>query len=529
MRWRRAQLAVAQGEGRGGATARRRATSSPSVPRASRPAAPWRRSPNRPDRVWQSHQGNGGAPDPAALEGARRGRLPKELAPELATLVDAAPPGDDWLHEIKLDGYRTLCRLQSGRARLITRRGNDWTDRFGRVASRRRLPAGCARRCSTARSWSLQPDGTTSFQSLQQALGAGDDRDLFYFVFDLLYLDGFDLRRAPLVGAQGAAARPARRRAGRRSSACATATTCAAMEHELFAEACEHALEGIVSKQADVPLPRRAPARLAEGEVPAAPGAGDRRLHRPRGLAQRLRLAAARGPRRGRAAALRREGGHRLRRRRRCARCTSACRRWSSAAHRSTRRCRRARAPGGPTGSRRACSPRSRSPSGPTKGCCATRRSRVCATTRRRGGGPRAPAAGRGRGSKQSRARSRREWRKMPESSKKPRAAAAASWHRRDRDRRRARHAPGPRALPRPGDHQAAAGRSTTSTSPRGCCRISRAARSPWCAARRAREGVLLPEAPGRGGPGDSAAGRGDRAQRRASDLRRRRLGGRAW
>ena len=60
--------------------------------------------------------------------------LPAKLKPQLATLAHEVPEGDRWLHEIKLDGYRLLCRIEDGTARLLTRNGHDWTDRMPRVA-----------------------------------------------------------------------------------------------------------------------------------------------------------------------------------------------------------------------------------------------------------------------------------------------------------------------------------------------------------------------------------------------------------
>ena len=139
------------------------------------------------------------APRPEALREARRAPLPKTLEPELATLVASSPAGDDWLHEIKLDGYRALCRIDRGRARLFTRRGNDWTATFAPIArAAAALPVRSA--------WLdgeivvVGKNGVSSFGELQKALG--DDRGrsrLLYFVFDLPYLDGFDLRSAPLV------------------------------------------------------------------------------------------------------------------------------------------------------------------------------------------------------------------------------------------------------------------------------------------------------------------------------------------
>jgi bifunctional non-homologous end joining protein LigD len=63
--------------------------------------------------------------------------LPAWAAPQLATLVAAAPAGDEWLHEVKLDGYRILARIARGRARLLTRNRQDWTDHFPTLPRRR--------------------------------------------------------------------------------------------------------------------------------------------------------------------------------------------------------------------------------------------------------------------------------------------------------------------------------------------------------------------------------------------------------
>src|SRR5262245_15437285 len=73
-------------------------------------------------------------PCPAAIPGARAAPLPKFVPPQLATLVAEAPRGDEWLHEMKFDGYRILARLEGGRARLLSRNGKDWTDHFPAVA-----------------------------------------------------------------------------------------------------------------------------------------------------------------------------------------------------------------------------------------------------------------------------------------------------------------------------------------------------------------------------------------------------------
>ncbi|WP_437941983.1 DNA ligase D [Sorangium sp. So ce341] len=131
-----------------------------------------------------------------ALEGARRGPFPDEVEPQLATLVTGPPQGEGWLYEVKFDGYRMLAQLRGGRVTLLTRRGQDWTERFASVRDDlARLPAREA--VLDGEIVIVGPDGVTDFQALQNALSDGNDGHegrLMYFVFDLLYLDGRDLR-----------------------------------------------------------------------------------------------------------------------------------------------------------------------------------------------------------------------------------------------------------------------------------------------------------------------------------------------
>ncbi|MBK6008134.1 DNA ligase D [Ramlibacter ginsenosidimutans] len=123
--------------------------------------------------------------------------LPASLAPELATLVSKPTPGD-WIYEIKFDGYRMLARVGGPReVRIVTRRGNDWTHRF--AALRRdliaaRLPPG----------WYdgeivlLDESGKPSFGALQNAIEGGRNDAIVFYLFDLPYCDGHDLRRVPV-------------------------------------------------------------------------------------------------------------------------------------------------------------------------------------------------------------------------------------------------------------------------------------------------------------------------------------------
>jgi bifunctional non-homologous end joining protein LigD len=123
---------------------------------------------------------------------------PDFVAPQLATLVDRPPDGAGWVHEIKFDGYRLLARIADGHARLITRNRNDWTEKFQVLANRiARIKAGNA--LLDGEVVHMTTDGTMSFHSLQNALSEGDIKNLHYFAFDLLFLDGVDLRPRPLL------------------------------------------------------------------------------------------------------------------------------------------------------------------------------------------------------------------------------------------------------------------------------------------------------------------------------------------
>ncbi len=165
--------------------------------------------------------------------------------------MDAVPAGDAWVHELKYDGYRALCHLKDGEARLFTRQGNDWTDRFAPVArAAEALPVRQA--VLDGEVVVLEANGTTSFQALQNALSEGRGQDLVYFVFDLLYLDGYDLRPSPLAARKEVLAKLLAGQAG-------PAGTVRFGDHvegggeDFYHQACTFGLEGIVSKRLDLP------------------------------------------------------------------------------------------------------------------------------------------------------------------------------------------------------------------------------------------------------------------------------------
>lgn len=213
-----------------------------------------------PQAVWSASAGRvpheaappgAEVPDLAGVSGAVRSPgMPDALAPQLATLVDAAPEGDGWLHEIKLDGYRTIAFLQAGSVRLHARNGGDWTGRYGPIASElKALPVGSA--VIDGEVIAQQGDGTSSFGALQQDLHAGQTDRLRYAAFDLLYLEGYDLTATPLRQRKALLARLL---AGRGPDARVTyVDDVRGQGPAFFAQACAHGLEGVVSKRVDSP------------------------------------------------------------------------------------------------------------------------------------------------------------------------------------------------------------------------------------------------------------------------------------
>jgi bifunctional non-homologous end joining protein LigD len=189
---------------------------------------------------------------------------PAFVKPQLATLVAEPPTGEGWVHEIKFDGYRLLARIAQRDVALITRANNDWTDKFKALAGElARLGVGnalidgevvhVAQNASKAGSQGGTKDGpaygTMSFHGLQNALSTGNGQDLHYYAFDLLFLDGVDLRAQPLLERKAALAKILKKAPAhihfsehmRESGA------------KVLAHACGLALEGIVSKRAAAP------------------------------------------------------------------------------------------------------------------------------------------------------------------------------------------------------------------------------------------------------------------------------------
>ena len=189
-----------------------------------------------------------GPAGPPMPPGARRAALPAEPKLQLATLADTAPAGDGWISEVKLDGYRILAAKENGAARLITRNGQDWTARLPVLARAvAALPAETA--LVDGELVALAPDGRSSFPALQQAMSSGNDRGLLLYAFDLLYRDGFDLRRCRQDDRKEAL----RTLMGTVKGALRFSDHLTGEAVRVRREACTLGLEGIICKRADAP------------------------------------------------------------------------------------------------------------------------------------------------------------------------------------------------------------------------------------------------------------------------------------
>lgn len=134
--------------------------------------------------------------DQVTLSGAKSAALPESIKPQLATLVESVPDGD-WRYEVKFDGYRIMARIDSGKVQLFTRNGHDWTAKMPQQAE---ALAALGLESAWLDGEVVVPneDGTPDFQALQNAFEVGRSGTIVYYLFDLPYLNGMDLREVPL-------------------------------------------------------------------------------------------------------------------------------------------------------------------------------------------------------------------------------------------------------------------------------------------------------------------------------------------
>jgi len=174
--------------------------------------------------------------------------MPRFIEPQLCKLVERATTEPGWAHEIKFDGYRMQLRIENGDAQLRTRKGIDWTAKFGGMAEAASVLADCLLDGEVV---ALDKHGEPDFAALQAALSEHKTNELIYFAFDLLFIGGEDLREKPLRD------RKARLKALFAKSKLARIFRY--VDHfetagdAVLRSACLMHLEGIVSKRLDAP------------------------------------------------------------------------------------------------------------------------------------------------------------------------------------------------------------------------------------------------------------------------------------
>jgi bifunctional non-homologous end joining protein LigD len=182
------------------------------------------------------------------IEGAKPSEMPGFIPPQLATLKLRAPVGDKWIHEIKFDGYRLQIHLNKGKVKIFTRNGHDWTNRFHLIAESFDIPV---ERAIFGGEVVVIKDGRTNFSELQAALASGRQGSMEFYAFDLLFLEGFDLRESPQIE---------RKRVlkmlfdeTRLASPIVYSDHLLIDGNKMYAHACKLNWEGIISKNAEAP------------------------------------------------------------------------------------------------------------------------------------------------------------------------------------------------------------------------------------------------------------------------------------
>jgi bifunctional non-homologous end joining protein LigD len=189
------------------------------------------------------------AGESTALVGAVKAKLPSKLAPQKATLVKGLPPPGDWIYEIKFDGYRLMARIEEGQVRLITSGGHDWTHKMEPLA-REIESLGLDSGWLDGEAVVIDEDGRTDFNALQNAFDASRTETISYFLFDVPFLGGYDLRAAPLH---------ARRQLlqqlleGKTSDRLRFSEEFPADARSVVSAACRLKLEGVIAKRRDAP------------------------------------------------------------------------------------------------------------------------------------------------------------------------------------------------------------------------------------------------------------------------------------
>ena len=208
------------------------------------------------DAVWHSKRsGAKAAPAPQGrgpkpiMRPGKNASMPPFMPPQLCKSVSRPPSGQNWVHEVKFDGYRMQLRVEDGAGTMRTRKGLDWTPKFEAIAqAASNLPA-CLIDGEVV---ALDHNGAPDFSALQAALSESRSRDLIYFVFDLLFEAGKDLRSLPLLQRKERLAALLARR-GPHHRQIKYVEHLAEPGDAVLKSACNLQLEGIISKRGDAP------------------------------------------------------------------------------------------------------------------------------------------------------------------------------------------------------------------------------------------------------------------------------------
>jgi len=154
-----------------------------------------------PDAEWDSRKGlaarqRSGPVKSASSHKEVAAKMPSFIAPQLCRSIERPANGDDWVHEIKFDGYRIQMRIEAGKVTLKTRKGLDWTSKFRTIAQ---AADGLPDAIIDGEIVALDSHGSPDFAALQAALSEEKTQDLVFFAFDLLFIEGADLRELPLL------------------------------------------------------------------------------------------------------------------------------------------------------------------------------------------------------------------------------------------------------------------------------------------------------------------------------------------
>jgi bifunctional non-homologous end joining protein LigD len=209
----------------------------------------------RADAVWHSNRGDDvvTAPAPAPARKAKASEvtaMPDFVAPQLCSLVDRPPEAQGWCHEIKFDGYRVQLRVEDGDARLLTRKGLDWTAKFAAIA---REAGALPDAMIDGEIVALDSDGAPDFSALQAAISDGKTGDLIFFAFDLLFADGEDLRRLPLRDRKARLQKMLERRTKGKAKSIRYVEHFETDGETMMQSVQKLGLEGLVSKKLDAP------------------------------------------------------------------------------------------------------------------------------------------------------------------------------------------------------------------------------------------------------------------------------------